>query len=81
MRWHGICVTSSTSSRSTPAAHGDSDWPDSGYTFAQRVDDLEAFADAIGMRDAIAVAHSTGGIVRGEARGAQAGHLQQAYAA
>lgn len=43
--------------------HGDSDWPDSGYTFAQRVDDLEAFADAIGMRDAIAVAHSTGGIV------------------
>ncbi len=43
--------------------HGDSDWPDSGYTFAQRVDDLEAFADAIGMRNAAAVAHSTGGLV------------------
>ena len=43
--------------------HGDSDWPDSGYTFGQRIDDIEAFADAIGMRDAIAVAHSTGGIV------------------
>ena len=43
--------------------HGNSDWPDTGYTFAQRVDDLEAFADAIGMRNAIAVAHSTGGVV------------------
>ena len=43
--------------------HGDSDWPDSGYTFAQRVDDLEAFSDAIGMRNAVAVAHSTGGVV------------------
>ena len=43
--------------------HGDSDWPDTGYTFAQRVDDLEAFSDAIGMRNAIAVAHSTGGVV------------------
>ena len=43
--------------------HGDSDWPDVGYTFAQRVDDLESFADAIGMRNAVAVAHSTGGVV------------------
>ena len=43
--------------------HGDSDWPDSGYTFAQRVDDLEAFSDAVGMRNAVAVAHSTGGVV------------------
>ncbi len=43
--------------------HGDSDWPDTGYTFAQRVDDLEAFADAIEMRNAVAVAHSTGGVV------------------
>ena len=43
--------------------HGDSDWPDAGYTFTQRVADLEAFADAIGMRDAVAVAHSTGGVV------------------
>ncbi len=43
--------------------HGDSDWPDSGYTFAQRVDDLEAFCNTVGMRDAVAVAHSTGGVV------------------
>ena len=43
--------------------HGDSDWPDTGYTFAQRADDLEGFADAVGMRDAVAVAHSTGGVV------------------
>ncbi len=43
--------------------HGDSDWPDNGYTFAQRVDDLESFADAIEMRNAVAVAHSTGGVV------------------
>ncbi len=43
--------------------HGDSDWPDTGYTFAQRVDDLEAFADAIGMRNCVAAAHSTGGVV------------------
>ena len=43
--------------------HGDSSWPDTGYTFAQRIDDLESFADAIGMRNAVAVAHSTGGVV------------------
>ena len=43
--------------------HGDSAWPETGYTFAQRIDDLEAFADAICLRDAVAVAHSTGGIV------------------
>ena len=43
--------------------HGDSDWPESGYTFAQRVDDLEAFADAVGMRGAATAAHSTGGVV------------------
>ena len=43
--------------------HGDSDWPDKGYTFTQRVDDLEDFADAIGMKNSVAVAHSTGGVV------------------
>ena len=43
--------------------HGDSDWPESGYTFAQRVDDLEAFADAVGLRGAATAAHSTGGVV------------------
>lgn len=43
--------------------HGDSDWPESGYRFAQRVDDLEAFADAVGLRGAAVSAHSTGGVV------------------
>ena len=43
--------------------HGDSDWPDSGYTFAQRVDDLEAFCDAIELRNVAVIAHSTGGVV------------------
>ena len=43
--------------------HGNSDWPESGYTFGQRIDDLEAFADAFQMQDAVAVAHSTGGVV------------------
>ena len=43
--------------------HGNSDWPESGYTFGQRIDDLEAFADALQMRGAVAVAHSTGGVV------------------
>ena len=43
--------------------HGDSDWPESGYTFGQRIDDLEEFADVVDMRDAVAVAHSTGGVV------------------
>ena len=43
--------------------HGDSEWPESGYTFSQRIDDLEKFADVVDMRDAVAVAHSTGGVV------------------
>ncbi len=43
--------------------HGESDWPESGYSFAQRIDDLEAFADATELRDVVAVAHSTGGVV------------------
>ena len=43
--------------------HGDSDWTESGYTFAQRADDLEAFIDAVGIRGAAVAAHSTGGVV------------------
>ena len=43
--------------------HGDSEWPDSGYSFAQRIDDLEAFADFIQLRNVVAVAHSTGAVV------------------
>ena len=47
--------------------HGDSEWPELGYRFAQRVDDLEAFidtvGDAVGMRSVAVAAHSTGGVV------------------
>lgn len=43
--------------------HGDSDWPESGYTFAQRADDLESFADSVGLRGVAVAAHSTGGVV------------------
>ena len=43
--------------------HGDSDWTESGYTFAQRVNDLEAFIDAVGLQGAAVAAHSTGGVV------------------
>ncbi len=43
--------------------HGDSDWTPRGYRFAERVDDLAAFCDALDLRDVIGVAHSTGGVV------------------
>jgi len=43
--------------------HGDSDWTESGYTFARRADDLEAFIDAVGLQGAAVAAHSTGGVV------------------
>lgn len=43
--------------------HGDSEWPDLGYRFSQRADDLEAFMDAAGMRSVAVAAHSTGGVV------------------
>ena len=43
--------------------HGDSDWTPRGYRFAERVDDLAAFCESLGLRDIIGVAHSTGGVV------------------
>ena len=43
--------------------HGDSDWTPRGYRFAERVDDLAAFCESLGLRDIISVAHSTGGVV------------------
>ena len=43
--------------------HGDSDWTPRGYRFSERVDDLAAFCDALELRNAIGVAHSTGGVV------------------
>ena len=43
--------------------HGDSDWTPRGYRFAERVDDLAAFCDALDLRGVFGVAHSTGGVV------------------
>ena len=43
--------------------HGDSDWTPRGYRFAERVDDLAAFCETLGLRDVVGVAHSTGGVV------------------
>ena len=43
--------------------HGDSDWTPRGYRFSERVDDLAAFCESLGLRDIIGVAHSTGGVV------------------
>ena len=43
--------------------HGDSDWTPRGYRFAERVDDLAAFCEVLGLRDVYGVAHSTGGVV------------------
>lgn len=43
--------------------HGDSDWTPRGYRFAERVDDLAAFCDALELREVVGVAHSTGGVV------------------
>ena len=43
--------------------HGDSDWPTTGYNFAERTRDLEAFCDALEIRSVLGVGHSTGGVV------------------
>ena len=43
--------------------HGDSDWTPRGYRFAERVDDLAGFCEALELRQVIGVAHSTGGVV------------------
>ncbi len=43
--------------------HGDSDWTPRGYTFADRVQDLAHFCDALALRQIYAAAHSTGGVV------------------
>ncbi|MCY4579876.1 MAG: alpha/beta hydrolase [Chloroflexi bacterium] len=43
--------------------HGDSDWTPRGYRFAERVNDLAAFCEALELRQVIGVAHSTGGVV------------------
>ena len=43
--------------------HGDSDWTPRGYRFAERVNDLAGFCEALELRNVIGVAHSTGGVV------------------
>ncbi|MDA1347486.1 MAG: alpha/beta hydrolase [Chloroflexi bacterium] len=41
--------------------HGGSDWPPTGYSIRDRVDDLTAFCKAIGLKDAVGIGHSMGG--------------------
>ncbi|MDP7534918.1 MAG: alpha/beta hydrolase [SAR202 cluster bacterium] len=43
--------------------HGDSEWPTEGYKFSERVQDLEAFCDTLGLRNIHGVGHSSGGVV------------------
>lgn len=43
--------------------HGNSDWTPRGYRFSERVDDLAAFCEELGLREIFGVAHSTGGVV------------------
>ena len=40
--------------------HGESDWPPTGYTMRDKVDDLAAFCEQVGLRGAIGVGHSSG---------------------
>jgi pimeloyl-ACP methyl ester carboxylesterase len=43
--------------------HGDSDWPETGYSFSIRAREVVEFIDLTGMRDVIGVGHSSGGAV------------------
>ena len=43
--------------------HGDSEWTSTGYGFEDRVEDMKAFCDQIGLTWSVGVAHSSGGIV------------------
>ncbi len=52
--------------------HGDSEWPSDGYTFAERVKDLEAFCDTLGLRHIHGVGHSNGGVVMSLLAGSRA---------
>ena len=43
--------------------HGDSEWTERGYRFDNRVEDLKAFCEHVGLSNMIAVGHSTGGVI------------------
>lgn len=43
--------------------HGDSEWTERGYRFSNRVDDVSAFCEVLGLKDVIAVGHSNGAVV------------------
>ena len=43
--------------------HGDSEWTERGYRFSNRVEDVSAFCDQLGLKDVIAVGHSKGAVV------------------
>lgn len=41
--------------------HGDSDWPEAGYSIKDRIEDLVSFCKATGISKAIGIGHSLGG--------------------
>ena len=43
--------------------NGDSEWTETGYRFKDRIADLAAFCESVGIRDTIGVGHSTGAVV------------------
>lgn len=43
--------------------HGDSDWPETGYTYSPRIDEVAGLCEQLGISDAIGVGHSSGGAV------------------
>ena len=53
--FHIICLNA--------RGNGDSDWPETGYRFRDRMADLSAFCDALEIENTIGVGHSTGAVV------------------
>ena len=43
--------------------HGDSDWTARGYKFSNRLEDVSAFCDKLGLENVTAVGHSNGAVV------------------
>jgi pimeloyl-ACP methyl ester carboxylesterase len=43
--------------------HGDSDWPEKGYRYTDRINEVGEFCEAIGFRGGIGVGHSSGASV------------------
>ena len=54
-RFHLICPDA--------RGHGDSEWTPTGYRFNDRVEDLAAFSELMGLKNAVGVGHSSGAVV------------------